>query len=190
MLSGAGFDQVYSMSGGIDAWNGLQARGAPEAGMAVFSDADTPEDLVALAWILEEGSRRFYEGVAGLLEDAEAKDLFLQLVRAEEQHKQALLRAYHEICGSEPVPEFLKNKETEDLMEGGVRVSQALTWARGKDAQELLQFSMELETNASDLYLKMIRRIKDKKSSRIFEALAREETIHLEKMGELLESRG
>jgi rubrerythrin len=189
MLSGAGFDQVFSMSGGIDAWNGLQARGAPEAGMAIFSDADKPEDLVALAWILEEGSRRFYEGVAGLLKDVEAGNLFRQLVRAEEQHKQALLRAYQEICGSEPVSEFLKNKETEDLMEGGARVSQALTWASGKDEWELLQFSMALETNALDLYLKMIRRVKDKKASRIFETLSREERSHLEKLGELLESR-
>ena len=60
ILSDAGFGNVINMSGGINAWEGLKAEGVPESGMAYFSDSDRLEELAALAWMLEEGSRRFY----------------------------------------------------------------------------------------------------------------------------------
>jgi rubrerythrin len=189
MLAGAGFKEVFSMSGGIDAWNGLKAHGAPESGMAVFSDADTIEDMVGLAWILEDGSREFYAGVAAFLEDAEAAKLFQELVQAEEKHKKSLILLYQFIAGAGLAASFFHRAGAEDLMEGGVCVSKALEWAQGKNAREILEFSMSVETNAYDLYLKMIRRIEDDNTCRIFKNLASEEKIHLEKMGELLEKR-
>ena len=44
------------MEGGIRAWKGLVAEGIPEAGMAYFSPATRPEEMIALAWLLEDGS--------------------------------------------------------------------------------------------------------------------------------------
>ena len=38
-LLGAGLKNVYNMEGGIRAWNGMVARGLPEAGMAYFTPA-------------------------------------------------------------------------------------------------------------------------------------------------------
>jgi rubrerythrin len=189
MLSGAGFKEVYSMSGGIDAWNGLKAAGAPESGMVVFSGSNTPEELIELAWALEDGSRLFYETVAELLVDPEAKGLFENLVTAEEHHKAKLFKLYREFPGSEDLDDSSFQNNSEGLMEGGVRVSAGLDWAKGKDALELLQFSMSLETNAYDLYLKMIRFVPDENSRRVLNALADEEKIHLENMGTLLEKR-
>lgn len=177
------------MTGGINVWNGLKAAGLPEAGMAVFSDAEALEDCVGLAWILEEGSRKFYADIQGMLKDAEAVELFDMLAHAEEDHKKALLLLYQEIAGAGLAAGFLARSGSEDLMEGGTRVSEALSWARGKDAAALLQFSISLETNAYDLYLKMIRRAGDERSSRIFKALAEEEKEHLDKMGRLLDQR-
>ena len=52
------------MQGGINAWKGLVAEGAPESGMAYFSPATKPEELIALAWLLEDGSRNFYLDMA------------------------------------------------------------------------------------------------------------------------------
>jgi hypothetical protein len=53
------------MQGGINAWKGLVARGAPESGMAYFSPATKPEELIALAWLLGDGSRKFYDAMEG-----------------------------------------------------------------------------------------------------------------------------
>ena len=63
------------MAGGINAWKGLVAEGAPESGMAYFSPATKPEELIALAWSLEDGSRNFYSALVALLEDREASCL-------------------------------------------------------------------------------------------------------------------
>jgi len=188
MLSGAGFKQVFTMTGGIDVWNGLRASGAPDAGMAVFSDADTAEDLLALAWVLEEGSRKFYAGVSRSLKDDGAVKLFQQLTAAEEKHKESLVRLYGEISGS-PLPVFSELEGSEGLMEGGIPVGTGLSWAKNKGAREILQFSMAMETNAYDLYLKMIPRMTDEKSARVFKTLAEEEKGHLDKLGKLLEQR-
>jgi hypothetical protein len=74
-LAGEGFENVYSMEGGFRAWEGLIAEGAPEAGMAYFTAGGGPEEFIALAWVLEEGSRSF-TGVPALVADEEAKKLF------------------------------------------------------------------------------------------------------------------
>jgi len=189
MLDGEGFKETFSMSGGMDAWNGLKAHGAPESGVAVFSEADSLEDLVGRAWVLEEGSRAFYAGVVELLEDTDASALFQELIQAEEHHKKSLLKLYEDIAGAGLASNFQKREGTEDLMEGGVRVSEALSWAKGKNTWDILQFSMSVETNALDLYLNMIRHVHEEKSIQVFKGLAEEEKVHLERMGELLEKR-
>ncbi len=69
------------MEGGIRAWQGMVAHGIPEAGMAYFSPAANAEELVGLAWSLEEGSKIFYQGVAEhFADDSEAHKLFTWLV--------------------------------------------------------------------------------------------------------------
>ena len=71
-----GLKNVFSMEGGIRAWEGGVAEGAPEAGTAYFTAAGRPEEFIALAWMLEEGSRRFYTAVQALVDDVETKKLF------------------------------------------------------------------------------------------------------------------
>ena len=189
MLESGGFPLVYSMKGGLNAWNGLVASGPPEASMAVFGETDKAEDLVALAWVLEEGSRKFYAAVAKMLEDQEAVQLYQGLVTAEENHKNILLKIYETISESKSEEELITRSSREDIMEGGISVSEALSWAQEKNAFEILQFSMSLETNAYDLYMKMIPKLGDEKSRAVFQTLAQEEKIHLRTMGKLLEKR-
>ncbi len=126
MLIEAGFKDVFSMEGGILVWKGLAASGPPEAGMAYFSPGELPETLIALAWALEEGSRRFYAGVAGMTPDRDAVNLFQGLVSAEEHHKSTLLKLFQEIAGDEyksKTPEsLLSGRSVGEIMEGGMRV--------------------------------------------------------------------
>ncbi len=53
----AGFREVYSMAGGINAWMGLVAEGFPEAGISWFSAASSANELAALACVLEDGTK-------------------------------------------------------------------------------------------------------------------------------------
>jgi rhodanese-related sulfurtransferase/rubrerythrin len=194
MLSGAGFENVHSMEGGIRAWKGFVAEGAPQSGMAFFAPATKPEELIALAWYLEDGSRRFYTGVIPFFKDKEAGDIYHQLAKAEEHHQSSLLNLYEEISGKGPDPEFPESvlsagEEKGDVMEGGMRVSEALEWAREKQPQDVLELSISLEINAYDLYLKMQSKARDKNSAMVFHVLSLEENQHATVLSALFEKR-
>jgi hypothetical protein len=92
------------MEGGINAWQGLVAEGAPQSGMAYFSPATKPEELMALAWYLEDGSCKFYSELSVSLSENEVKDLYMQLAKAEEHHQASLLKLYEEFPGRAPEP--------------------------------------------------------------------------------------
>lgn len=159
--------------------------------MAYFSDSDRPEELVSLAWLLEEGSRKFYAQISPLFDDREAASLFKDLVTAEEHHKASLMGLYMELTGAETEPEnpgaLISSASPGDIMEGGIKVSEALEWAGNKNTKEILEFVIALEANAYDLYIKMGRKFEKDSAKKIFSLLSQEEKKHLERMTGLLE---
>ena len=181
------------MQGGLRAWEGGVAEGAPEAGTAYFAAAGKPEEFIALAWMLEEGSRRFYAVVPSLVADEETKKLFSELATAEEHHKASLVNLYKTFTSEEPTPDFpgsiIPGETTGDTMEGGMSVSEALQWVKGKDQEAIFELAMALETNSFDLYLKMRRQMKDAKSREVFDQLSTEEKKHLELLAALFERK-
>lgn len=181
------------MSGGINAWKGLTAEGAPEAGMAYFRGTEEPGELISLSWLLEDGTKRFYAGISALLSDAEAVALFKDLVIDEEHHKAMLADLYRDLANAETVPDNLGTLESfetsDDIMEGGTKVSEALEWAKGKDPEAVLEFAISLEANSYDLYTRMGRKMEDDKSRKIFVLLSQEEKKHLERMTLMFEKR-
>ena len=189
ILTGAGFKEAHSMEGGIRAWQGLVAEGIPEAGIAYFSAATRPEEMIALAWLLEDGSLKFYESLAKMMEEQEARGLFQNLKRSEENHKTTLWKMYEEISGKAPAPEFPDNviskKPGGDVMEGGMLVSEALKWSREKTLKEILELSISLETNSYDLYLKTERKVEGRNAKQIFKTLSEEERNHLDQLTSL-----
>jgi rubrerythrin len=179
------------MQGGIHAWKGLVAEGAPESGIAYFSPATTAEELIALAWWLENGSRKFYSDLGTVMRDQEAKNLFKDLILAEEHHQTSLLKLYRELSGLTSESGFpgsvMPSEQEGDVMEGGIRVSEALQWAKGRGVTEILEFSLSSETNSYDLYVKMERQIKDQRTAQVFHLLSGEEKQHLERLSALFE---
>jgi rubrerythrin len=180
------------MEGGIRAWQGMVAHGIPEAGMAYFSPAANAEELVGLAWSLEEGSKIFYQGVAEhFTNDSVAHQLFTWLVEAEKHHEEHLLESYKTVAGQEPDFTKLRAKFSDSIsgkvMEGGIPVQDALNWIKDKGVVESLELAISMEANAYDLYVKMSRKIKDAQAGQIFEKLAEEEQMHLKRLAELLD---
>jgi len=173
----------------MHAWQGLTAEGAPEAGMSFFTVGSLPEELIALAWVLEDGSRRFYASVAGTLTESEASKLFAGLVSAEDNHKTSLIGLYRDVATKEPEPDFPRRiiEADDDRMEGGVKVSEALVWAKGRDVRALLELSMALETDSYDLYIKMGRHVAGAKATQVFDRLIEEEKEHLRRIAALLD---
>lgn len=174
------------MAGGIDAWNGLVAGGDYESGLAYFSRASGAEELISLSWALEEGNRAFYEQIAREAGEGEYGALFRSLVLAEERHKGTLRELYVLSSGRNTDPAPPEGMGAGGFLEGGIPFGEALTWARGKPMQEILELAIAMEANALDRYIKMGRAVLDERSRMVFLALAREEQAHLERMASFL----
>jgi len=180
------------MEGGLNGWKGFVAEGELESGMAYFSPATKTEEFIALAWYLEGGSRRFYSELLSIVVDEETVALYKELAKEEENHQMELMKLYRDFLGPEAdpgFPETIISQGKDEILEPGVLINQALQWARGKREAEILEFSLSLETNAFDLYIKMERQVRDKRSSMIFLLLSEQEKRHLELLTSLFEKR-
>ena len=174
------------MEGGIHAWKGLRATGAPEAGMAYFDPAKKAEELIALAWMLEEGSCKFYAEMQKEARNPEAASLFRELSDDEEKHKSSLFKIYQRRAGKDSDPGFprslLSLESGVDYLEGGIVLKKALEWAQGKELREIFDFSISLEVNAIDLYIKMERKVGAKEAKEVFQVLSNQERNHLKRL--------
>jgi rubrerythrin len=186
VLSREGFKEAYSMEGGIRAWKGLRAAGAPDAGMAYFDPVRSPEELIALAWLLEEGSCKFYGKMGKEAKNPGAAALFRELSDDEEKHKFSLFKIYQRSAGKDPDPGFprslLSLESGVDYLEGGIVLEKALEWVQGKGLREIFEFSISAEVNAIDLYIKMERKVEGKDAKEVFQALSNQERNHLRRL--------
>jgi len=191
ILTRAGFSEAYSMDGGIRAWKGLVAEELPETGMTWFRSARNAEELIGLAWLLEEGMRSFYLEIATALDKKEETHLFLELAGAEHHHENALLKLYRQLSGQDAGENFpadvLHEQQQESYLEGGVPLGEALAWAGGKSGKEILEFAMSLEVGSYDRYLALREQFQDERSREVFGLLAAEEKAHLKRLTGLFE---
>jgi rubrerythrin len=174
------------MEGGIRAWNGLRAAGPPEAGMAYFEPAQKPEEMIALAWILEEGACKFYREMGERQKSPDEAALFRELSDDEEKHKSSLFKIYQRWTGKDADPGFprslLSLESGTDYLEGGVLLNKALEWAKGQELRDILDFAVSLEVNAIDLYIKMERKVEGGEAKEVFQALSNQERNHLKRL--------
>jgi sulfur-carrier protein adenylyltransferase/sulfurtransferase len=194
LLSHCGFAQVIWMSGGIDAWQGIAASGLPEPGLAPFEGLRSPEEHVAMAWVMENGMRTFYTEAAPRVDDREVVIHFNRLAQVEEHHQATLLALYEGLTGRRATPDFpadvLAAMPEEKLIEGGVPLRRALELIEGRGRQEILELAIALETDAYDRYLLLRRELEDENSRRVFEVLSDEEKRHLRILAGLLDKLG
>ncbi len=193
ILARAGFGEVYDMEGGIRAWRGGVADGLPEAGMLWFGSAASVQEILALAWLMEEGTSRFFLEIAAIRDGDEAAMLFRTLAAAEHQHGKALVKLCGESAGNESGADFpsriLDLPPEEQFMEGGMRIAEALSWAESRDTKDILELAISLESRAYDRFIYMRERFEDEKVRSIFNLLAAEEKVHLESLTRLFERR-
>src|SRR5512137_1093494 len=93
-LAGQGFEEVYNLKGGITAWQGLKAFGPAEMGMTPLRGNETPQEVIVLAYGMEQGLADFYSRVSAMTHDSEAKKIIGKLVQIEEKHKDKLFALY------------------------------------------------------------------------------------------------
>jgi rubrerythrin len=176
------------MKGGIDAWNGLVSRAEVDQGIYLIEGDEGPEEVISLAYGLEEGTHRFYQGLSKRSTDGKTRDLFEKLSRAEIQHKKNLWEQYKTLTGGGINRDAFESGIVLRAMEGGKTADQVLAhysdWV--KEPRETLQLAMSLETDALDLYLRMAMKSRHEETKAIFHQISNEEKAHLRLLGELL----
>ena len=163
MLTGQGFKQVYNLKGGIAAWQGQAAAGPPEMGMMLVKGDETPQDIICLAYGLEEGLRKFYAAATQMAIEAEVIKVLSQLAEIEERHKQRLFDLYKAIDAADTTIESFESKVNSELMEGGFDPDKLLESSKPafKNATDVLSLAMMLEAQGMDLYMRYADKSED-----------------------------
>jgi rubrerythrin len=178
------------MSGGIKAWESNIAVGAEDTGLELFSGSESPEDILVVAYSLEDGLRDFYQSMIDRVASSDVKKRFQQLSDIEVKHKKRVFEAYTELTGStEPVDVF-ENDKVARAVEGGLSTDEYIQRFRPdlESEVDVISLAMSIEAQALDLYQRTAENSKDQKSKAVLDQIAREESEHLAQLGQLMQN--
>ena len=190
ILNGAGLEGVYNMEGGILAYNGLVAAGPPEAGVFCFPENMAPEQLIAMAWYIEDGSQRYFDAITDATQDQDIKNIFASLINHKIVHKKSLSQLFQKISGQtvgDDFPISVLQRPPHKVMAGCISVPEAVNWSKDKGITDILELLMSLEANTFDLFLKLGRQVASDRARSVFIKLSEEEAHHLEQLSSILD---
>ncbi|WP_321494333.1 rhodanese-like domain-containing protein [uncultured Desulfobacter sp.] len=191
MLAGKGFKQVINVSGGIKAWASEIAIGPQDLGVDLFSGREEPEDVLKVAYSLEQGLRDFYLALGGQAKNQKVKDLFAKLSEIELNHQKSIFQAYLDIGGE---TKKISQKEFESMvevkaLEGGLSTDQYLELFNPDLEKEtdVISLAMSIEAQALDLYQRISLKIGNPESRQVVQKIANEEKAHIQSLGKLVD---
>lgn len=157
--------------------------------MLLLKGDETPQDIIYLAYGLEEGLRKFYAAASQLDLEKEVEDVLARLAEIEVRHKQKLFDLYMKVDSADTAIEEFEKKVNVELMEGGFDVDKVLDEISEtfKTAAEVLNFAMMLEAQGMDLYLRYAEKSENPQVREILFAMGDDEKAHLKSLGNLME---
>ena len=190
MLAGRGFENILNMKGGIEDWKGNRAIGPYEPEPVPFDPGAAPQDMLIMAYGLEEGLRSYYESLSSRTADSSLSDFFSMLSGLESKHKEIVLDLFTSMTGQKPDPKDLENAGDLGLIEGGYTTDELIDHNREllKDENGALELAMSIEIQALDLYLRMAEKSRDTKARDILLAISTEERSHIRRLGDLIKA--
>jgi len=192
LLAGEGFNEVYNLKGGIKAsWEGLTAAGPAEMGMVLLRGDETSQEIIVIAYGMEDGLAEFYKSLSERMDDPEVAGLLNKLAKIEKNHKKRLFDLYMALQPAVADMETFEDDIVSDVMEGGFTTGEFLE--QNTDSMntvpDVLSIAMMLETQALDLYMRYSEKAGDEKSKTVLYDIAEEEKAHLKALGRLMEEK-
>jgi rubrerythrin len=189
-LTGKGFEQVYNLAGGIAAWQGHAAAGPGDMGMLLLNGDESPQEVIAVSYALEDGLQKFYAATANRVSDPKVKKIVVKLANIEVRHKQKLFKLYHGVDSQPQDQDTFEAAINSEMMEGGFNPDSILEQNQStfRSPANVLNFAMMLEAQAMDLYMRYADKCEDPKVKDILFKLSDEEKAHLKSLGDLLET--
>jgi rubrerythrin len=190
-LSARGFNEVYNLKGGIKAWKGLKTAGPADMGMALLRGDETSQEIIVLAYGMEDGLGLFYKHLAERISDSEVVGLLTKLAKIEQNHKERLFDLYLTINPALTDKEAFEADIVSEVMEGGFTTEEFMEQNKDsmKTVPDVLNMAMMLESQAMDLYMRYSEKAKDEKSKTVLYDIAEEEKAHLKTLGRLMDER-
>lgn len=191
LLRHRGFESVFYLEGGIQGWAGGTATGPVGFHLKFVTGNETPDEAIELAFHMEEGLKRFHETVRTRASDEDLRGLLDRLVKAEENHKQALLALMSSRDRREKLLREVSEAGPPAVMEGGIDVEDFMerNAALFDSLPAYIELAMGIETQALDLYLLMADACADGETRQILLRIAGEEKVHLAYLGAFLEEK-
>ncbi|MCX8069745.1 MAG: ferritin family protein, partial [Thermodesulfovibrionales bacterium] len=188
-LKGIGFAQVYSMERGMLAWQGLQAEGSYDMGMNLINKDMDLKHFAALTWAMEDGTGKFYTEISELVKDEGLKKLLKDLASAEQRHQDNILKSIESVGENISDVREIIDSSFKDIMEGGISLNEAIEKIKlAKPFEEsVVEFSMQIEINSLDLYLKIFNMIEEDEAKDFINSIIEEEKVHLKRLGDVIE---
>lgn len=191
LLVQEGFREVFHLMGGIEAWEGSTAGGPVGFHLQFVRGDESPEEVIKLAYRMEEGLRRFHEAVKERTDDEELASVLTELIKAEEKHKRTVLELVPEGAERERILRELTGVSDEDLMEGGMGIQEFMQQNRHflTTVKGYLELAMMVETQALDLYLRMGNASRNEAAQNVLFRIGEEEKGHLAILGRFMEQK-
>jgi len=190
-----GFENLYSLAGGLVAWDGDTLPDFPN--MHVFDTSGPVEEVVLRALELEKGAERLYETLLNYFEGSAVQAPLRKLLDAEEAHGRMLFVLLTKVSDATPAPfEELYASMTGDVLESGETYEQVLSKVKGIPPEKrwaLLELALDMEFRAYDLYRNLAAKHHGTELEDVLLKLAAQEKLHfrmvLEAMGALASER-
>jgi rhodanese-related sulfurtransferase/rubrerythrin len=184
LLCGIGFNKVYSIDGGMLAWDFEKLTGLPEELPNVIKGNESLIEILIIALKAEKGSLDFYNRMQDKVSSENAKNKIIKLAEVEENHLEILYNKYANMVGGDklqPFPEFKQTLRTE-YIEGGIEINKALLKIDDrdfKDELEVWEFALEKEYLAYDFYKRSVGLVADPDVKTVLNGLAMDERYHI-----------
>lgn len=179
--------QIYNLSGGVTAWDGKTLSDFPR--IQVFTDSESPADLLLKSMELEKGALRFYQYVLKTFADQPLAETIRPLVHAEEAHARHIYRFWKSMTGNPQPFEELFASLAGDILEGGENLVEAIK--KVEDIKEnvclnLFELALAIEFRAYDLYRTMADTSRDDEAKHVFLSIAQAEKEHMQLLAETI----
>jgi sulfur-carrier protein adenylyltransferase/sulfurtransferase len=190
MLAGKGFQKIFNLTGGINAWEKDVAVGPDDSGLYLFTQEAGPEETIITGFGLEMGLRDFYLSLQKRVANQATKKLFEKLADIEIKHQQRLVALYTEITGTAISITDFAEKIVEPAMEGGLTTEEYLNlYETDLDSElEVLSLALAIETQALDLYMRAAERSSQQRAGRVLRQIAEEERSHIASLGHAIDN--
>ena len=178
--------KVHNLMGGIMGWDGQSLADLPR--VAIFEKDASMPDLMLTAMGLEKAALRFYESVFNSHAKAPYAPILETLSRAEEAHARAIY-TYWQPTQENPLSfkELFESLDGE-ILEGGETLMDAiqrLASLAGQGCMALMEFALNIEIRAYDLYRNMANTLTEAAEQEAFLSISQMEKKHMEMLAKV-----